>query len=122
MKRLLACVLAVAAIAAPVFGAPLKLERVVMLQRHGIRPPTVGNDQLARFAAEPWPAWPVPSGDLTPHGGEVVRLLRDLARSRGVPILLVTHDPRILDIADRIVAMEDGRILPTTRAAAAGDA
>jgi len=54
-------------------------------------------------------------------GGEVVRLLRDLARSRGVPILLVTHDPRILDIADRIVAMEDGRILPTTRAAAAGE-
>jgi putative ABC transport system ATP-binding protein len=43
-------------------------------------------------------------------GGEVVRLLRDLARRRGVPILMVTHDPRILDIADRIVAMEDGRI------------
>jgi putative ABC transport system ATP-binding protein len=46
--------------------------------------------------------------------------LRDLARSQGVPILMVTHDPRILDIADRIVAMEDGRILPTTRAEAAG--
>jgi putative ABC transport system ATP-binding protein len=45
-------------------------------------------------------------------GGDVVRLLRDLARRRGVPILMVTHDPRILDIADRIVAMEDGRILP----------
>ena len=44
-------------------------------------------------------------------GGEVVRLLRDLARRRGVPILLVTHDPRILDVADRIVAMEDGRIV-----------
>ena len=44
-------------------------------------------------------------------GGEVVRLLRDLAKRRGVPILLVTHDPRILDVADRIVAMEDGRIL-----------
>jgi putative ABC transport system ATP-binding protein len=43
-------------------------------------------------------------------GHEVVQLLRTLARSRGVPILLVTHDPRILDIADRIVAMEDGRI------------
>lgn len=43
-------------------------------------------------------------------GLEVVRLLRDLAKSRGVPILLVTHDPRILDIADRVVAMEDGRI------------
>jgi putative ABC transport system ATP-binding protein len=49
-------------------------------------------------------------------GGEVVRLLRDLARQRGVPILLVTHDPRILDIADRIVAMEDGRIVPASHA------
>jgi putative ABC transport system ATP-binding protein len=46
-------------------------------------------------------------------GHEVVQLLRDLAKSRGVPILLVTHDPRILDIADRIVAMEDGRIVDT---------
>ena len=44
-------------------------------------------------------------------GGEVAHLLRDMAKSRGVPILLVTHDPRILDIADRIVAMEDGRIV-----------
>ncbi|MCA3278484.1 MAG: ATP-binding cassette domain-containing protein [Roseomonas sp.] len=44
-------------------------------------------------------------------GAEVARLLRDLAKSRGVPILMVTHDPRILDIADRVVAMEDGRIV-----------
>ena len=44
-------------------------------------------------------------------GQEVVHLLRDLARGSGVPILLVTHDPRILDIADRIVAMEDGRVV-----------
>ncbi|MCB4822368.1 ATP-binding cassette domain-containing protein [Roseicella aerolata] len=51
-------------------------------------------------------------------GGEVVRLLRDLARRRGVPILLVTHDPRILDIADRIIAMEDGRIVPMKEAGA----
>jgi putative ABC transport system ATP-binding protein len=54
-------------------------------------------------------------------GQEVVKLLRDLARSRGVPILLVTHDPRILDIADRIVAMEDGRIVQEdAKAGAAG--
>jgi len=44
-------------------------------------------------------------------GQDVVRLLTDLARQRAVPILMVTHDPRILDIADRIVAMEDGRIV-----------
>lgn len=44
-------------------------------------------------------------------GAEVVQLLRNLAKSRNTPILLVTHDPRILDVADRIVAMEDGRIV-----------
>ena len=44
-------------------------------------------------------------------GAEVAHLLRDLAKSRGVPILMVTHDPRILDIADRVVSMEDGRIV-----------
>ena len=38
-------------------------------------------------------------------------LFRSLAKRRGVPILLVTHDPRILDVADRIVAMEDGKIV-----------
>jgi putative ABC transport system ATP-binding protein len=44
-------------------------------------------------------------------GAEVAHLLRDMAKSRGTPILMVTHDPRILDIADRVVAMEDGRIV-----------
>ncbi len=44
-------------------------------------------------------------------GAEVAHLLRDMAKSRGVPILMVTHDPRILDVADRVVAMEDGRIV-----------
>ncbi len=44
-------------------------------------------------------------------GQEVVHLMRDLAKKEGTPILLVTHDPRILDIADRVVAMEDGRIV-----------
>ncbi|WBV44743.1 ATP-binding cassette domain-containing protein [Pseudoroseomonas cervicalis] len=44
-------------------------------------------------------------------GQEVVQLMRDLARRQGVAILLVTHDPRILDIADRVVSMEDGRVM-----------
>jgi putative ABC transport system ATP-binding protein len=52
-------------------------------------------------------------------GGEVVRLLRDLAKRQGVPILMVTHDPRILDIADRIVAMEDGRVAAAEASATA---
>jgi putative ABC transport system ATP-binding protein len=44
-------------------------------------------------------------------GHEVATLIERLARDRGASILLVTHDPRILGIADRIVAMEDGRIV-----------
>lgn len=49
-------------------------------------------------------------------GVEVARLLREMAKSRGTPILMVTHDPRILGIADRIIAMEDGRIVETAAA------
>jgi putative ABC transport system ATP-binding protein len=44
-------------------------------------------------------------------GREVVTLFQELARSQGCTILMVTHDNRILDIADRIVNMVDGRIV-----------
>lgn len=43
-------------------------------------------------------------------GRQVVELLQQLARSKSIPILMVTHDSRILDIADRIVRIEDGRL------------
>jgi putative ABC transport system ATP-binding protein len=41
-------------------------------------------------------------------GREVVDLMQRLAKEQGAAILLVTHDHRILDIADRIVHLEDG--------------
>jgi putative ABC transport system ATP-binding protein len=44
-------------------------------------------------------------------GRDVVTLMQKLAKERGCTILLVTHDNRILDIADRIVDMEDGRLV-----------
>ncbi|HEV7501060.1 MAG TPA: ATP-binding cassette domain-containing protein [Vicinamibacteria bacterium] len=44
-------------------------------------------------------------------GREVVKLLQRLAREEGTTTLLVTHDNRILDVADRIVNMVDGRIV-----------
>lgn len=43
-------------------------------------------------------------------GRDVVEIMQDLAKKKGCTILLVTHDNRILDIADRIVYMEDGRL------------
>jgi putative ABC transport system ATP-binding protein len=47
-------------------------------------------------------------------GREVVDLLQQLAREHQCAILLVTHDNRILDIADRILSLEDGRIVSFT--------
>ncbi len=44
-------------------------------------------------------------------GREVVDLLQRLARDQGCAVLMVTHDPRILDVADRLLRMEDGRLL-----------
>ncbi|MHC5596906.1 MAG: DevA family ABC transporter ATP-binding protein [Nostoc sp.] len=43
-------------------------------------------------------------------GRDVVNLMQKLAREQGCSILMVTHDNRILDIADRIVDMEDGKL------------
>jgi putative ABC transport system ATP-binding protein len=43
-------------------------------------------------------------------GRDVVDLMQKLAKEQGCTILLVTHDNRILDIADRIVYLEDGRL------------
>lgn len=41
-------------------------------------------------------------------GREVVDRLQELARTSGTAILMVTHDNRVLDIADRVLRMEDG--------------
>ncbi|HHP7229761.1 MAG TPA: DevA family ABC transporter ATP-binding protein [Xenococcaceae cyanobacterium] len=48
-------------------------------------------------------------------GRDVVNLMQKLAREQGSTILLVTHDDRILDIADRIVHLEDGRLVNNSR-------
>jgi putative ABC transport system ATP-binding protein len=44
-------------------------------------------------------------------GRDVVDIMQQLAKEQGSTILLVTHDNRILDIADRIICMEDGRLV-----------
>lgn len=49
-------------------------------------------------------------------GRDVVELMQKLAKEQRCTILLVTHDNRILDIADRIVYMEDGRLVDQSSA------
>lgn len=44
-------------------------------------------------------------------GRDVVELMQKLAHDHRCAVLLVTHDHRILDVADRILQMEDGRLI-----------
>ena len=54
-------------------------------------------------------------------GRDVVDRMKTLAKEHGTTILLVTHDNRILDIADRIVHLEDGRLATFTDAVIANN-
>jgi putative ABC transport system ATP-binding protein len=44
-------------------------------------------------------------------GHTVVQMLKTLGKVRGTTTVMVTHDPRILEMADRIITLEDGRIV-----------
>ncbi len=54
-------------------------------------------------------------------GREVVERMKVLAKEHGTTILLVTHDNRILDIADRIIHLEDGCLTTFTDAVIANN-
>ena len=41
-------------------------------------------------------------------GRDMVEIMQKLAKQQGAAIVLVTHDNRILDIADRVIQLEDG--------------
>jgi putative ABC transport system ATP-binding protein len=77
-------------------------------QRVAVARALVGNPQLI-FADEPTAALDRESALL------VVRLLKRLGRERGTTTMMVTHDAKVLDLADRIITMEEGRIIKTER-------
>lgn len=81
-------------------------------QRVAVARALVGNPALV-LADEPTAALDKDSA------AEVVDLLKRLGAARGTTTLLVTHDNRILDRADRILMLEDGRIVPVERGGAA---
>ncbi|PWH22234.1 6-phytase, partial [Xanthomonas euvesicatoria] len=49
-------------------AATAHLRLTIVLVRHGIRAPTQPGSELDRYSAQPWPHWPVATGQLTPHG------------------------------------------------------
>jgi putative ABC transport system ATP-binding protein len=70
-------------------------------QRVAIARALAGNPQLI-MADEPTAALDSQSGH------NVIQLLRTLAKEQGCTVLMVTHDPRLIDVADRVAYLEDG--------------
>ena len=59
-----------------------------------------------------------PAGNLDSQtSSTIIDLLRGLARSEGTTVIVVTHDATIAGQADRMLQLEDGRLLPATQAA-----
>ncbi len=63
------------------------------------------------FADEPTSALDSKSGQV------VIQLLHQAAKERGAAVVVVTHDPRLEAYADRVIHMEDGKILSDTMVA-----
>lgn len=67
------------------------------------------NDPKVVFADEP-------TGSLdTANRDEILTLIADLNRSLRQTFVIVTHDPAVAAIADRVVSMEDGKIIGIER-------
>ena len=77
-------------------------------QRVAIARALAKNPQLL-FADEPTSALDGENGQV------VIRLLRRAATEHGAAVICVTHDPRLEAWADRVIHMEDGRILSDER-------
>ena len=77
-------------------------------QRVAVARALVSNPEIV-FADEPTAALDKDSGL------NVVTMLKDLGQTRNATTVMVTHDNRILDLADRIITMEEGRIVGDTK-------
>lgn len=77
-------------------------------QRVAVARALVSNPEII-FADEPTAALDKESGQT------VVEMLKRLGQERGTTTVMVTHDNRILELADRIITLEDGRIVGDER-------
>lgn len=53
-----------------------------------------------------------PTAELDTHMGlQIVKLFKELVVSEGITVLMTTHDPGMMDVADKIFTLEDGEIV-----------
>jgi len=116
-------------VAAPMFGTGLRrrdrrarslelLELVGLTDRADTRPPQLSGGERQRVAMAralanrpPLLLADEPTGRLdSTTSTQVMELLEDLRRDHGVTLLIVTHDPQVAALADRVVHMLDGHI------------
>jgi putative ABC transport system ATP-binding protein len=83
-------------------------------QRVAVARALVGNPEIV-FADEPTAALDRDSAL------NVVQLLKKLGHERGTTTLMVTHDSKVMDLADRILTMEEGRIVADMRLGSGAD-
>ena len=92
------------------------LERVALADRAGFRPARLsGGEQqrvsIARALANDPPVLLAdePTANLdAAHGRDIARLLRRLADKDGRAVVIVSHDTRLREVADRVLWLEDG--------------
>ncbi|MDO6414978.1 histidine-type phosphatase [Sphingomonas sp. BIUV-7] len=115
-----AAVAMLAAVALPAVAAPLTVERVAILMRHGVRPPTKDPAMPAGIAAEAWPMWDTKPGFLTSRGAQAVETLgrADRAALAADALLPATGCPAAGSIA--LISDSDQRTIATGDAWAAG--
>jgi putative ABC transport system ATP-binding protein len=94
------------------------IEQLGLAGRRRARPPTLSGGEKQRVAIAralinqpPLILADEPTGNLDSQSGqEVAMILHDVARDAGCAVILVTHDPRVEEIADRILWLEDGAL------------
>jgi putative ABC transport system ATP-binding protein len=94
------------------------LKQVGLAHRARLRPAKLSTGECQRVAiARALANEPVvlladePTASLDAENGQaVMRLLKRMTHDRGVTLVIVTHDDRILPLADRVLRLEDGRI------------
>ena len=90
---LVAVGISAAAAQAPAAAPDSDLTFVLILSRHGVRSPLLKNEEMAKYAAEPWPKWEVPESILTPHGRQVMVLMGAYYRAYYTAEGLLSGDP-----------------------------
>src|ERR1700722_13297255 len=68
----------------PTPSAPAELKFVLIVSRHGIRPPLQPTKTINQYSSDPWPEWEVALGELTPHGAIALQQMGQYLRLRYV--------------------------------------